>query len=211
MDRQKFGQMLFWLGAGIALVGNILLWFMNPIFRVNTAVDLSGTAWDPNGGFLFTLQGISTGLGPFISLIGALLLSGKRGSRFWLWGFAALIAFALLFVWIPGQPMPALFGLGGGIIVISYFGTLWTWSKSHHTYEGTAKTGRLIQLLGYFFLFATALFLCIHLGQPSLVALEEIPIVSSESIVVAFSIGWLLLFIGNLLVARNLKETTADF
>ena len=106
--------------------------------------------------------------------------------------------------------MPALFGLGGGIIVVSYLGTLWAWSKSHHTYEGTAKTGRLIQLLGYFFLFVTALFLCMHLGQPSLVALEEVPIVSGESIIVAFSIGWLLLFIGNYVLAKNSEEATAD-
>ena len=203
MDRQKFGQLLFWLGAGLVVVAYILLWFMDPIFKTNTAADLSGTAWDPNGGFLFTLQGVSNVLGPFVALIGVLFLSGKQGSRYWLWGFAALIAFVLLFTWIPVQPIPAIFGLGGGIIVVSYLGTLWDWSKSQHTYEGTAKTGRLIQLLGYFFLFATALFLCIHFGQPSLVALEEVPIVSGESIVVAFSIGWLLLFIGNYIVAKN--------
>jgi len=209
MNRQKTGQVLFWLGVVFVITAYILLWFMNSVHRVNTAAELSGTAWDPNGGFLFRVQGIFNMLGPFIALIGVLLYSGEKGSFFWLWGFLPLIAFGILFTWMPVQRMPALFGLGGGIIVVSYLGSLWVWTKTHTTYKGTAKTGKYIQLLGYSFLFTTALFLCLYIGQPNLLALKDMPVVSGESLLVTISVGWLLLFIGNYMVLRSSKEATA--
>lgn len=93
-----------------------------------------------------------------------------------------LIAFALLNSWRPSQYIPALYGIGGGIIGLSYLGVLWAWIKAHAAYEGIAKIGKHIQLLGYSFLFITALFHCLYIGQPNIPGLADLPVLSGESI-----------------------------
>jgi hypothetical protein len=40
------------------------------------------------------------------------------------------------------------------------------WIKTHSMYEGIVRTGKKIQLLGRFFLYLTALFLCNYIGNP---------------------------------------------
>ena len=62
------------------------------------------------------------------------------------------------------QEFPPLFGIGGGIITLSYFGVLLAWIKTHTAFEGRAKKGKHIQLIGYSFMYITALFLCIYMG-----------------------------------------------
>ena len=71
------------------------------------------------------------------------------------------------------------------------------------SYEGGAKRGKHIQLIGYSFLYIAALYLCIHLGTPKHPALADLSVVGSESIIAAFSIGFLLLFIGHYLSGQQ--------
>jgi len=204
MTRQKIGQVMFWLGVVCVLVFYVLLWIGNAVHRVSTPESLIGTAWAP-GGFLFILRGQLGVIGAFLALTGVLLYSGKKGSLFWLWGFAPLIALALLFNWVPSQYNPVLYGIGGGIITLSYLGVLWAWIKTYSAYEGIAKTGKHIQLLGYSFLFITALFLCLYIGQPNIPGLADQPLPSGESILVSFSVGWVLLAVGHYLSGKRQK------
>lgn len=204
MTRQKIGQVLFWLGVDCVIVFYVLLWIGNSVQRVNTPADLIGTAWATDG-FLFIFRGLLGSIGAFIALIGVLLYSGKKGSLFWLWALAPVVAFGLLFNWKPSQYNPVLYGIGGGIIVLSYLGVLWAWIKTHTAYEGIAKTGKHIQLLGYSFLFFTALLLCLYIGQPNISGLADQPLPSGESILVTFCIGWVLLAVGHYLTGKKKK------
>jgi len=204
MNRQKIGQVMFWPGVVFVIVFYILLWIGNSVHRINTPADLSGTAWAADG-FLFILRGWLGPLGAFIALIGALLYSGKKGSLYWLWGFVPFIALLLLMTWTPSHYNPVLYGIGGGIITFSYLGVLWAWIKTHTSYERIAKTGKHIQLLGYSFLFITALFLCLYIGQPNIPGLADQPSPSGESILVSFSVGWVLLSVGHYLAGKGQK------
>ena len=102
MNRKKIGQILFWLGVILVIISYILLWAMQPSHSAKTSAELSGTIWATDG-FLFKFRGMSTFFGPYLSLIGVLLYSGKKGSYFWLWGLEPLVAFGLLMVWMPKQ------------------------------------------------------------------------------------------------------------
>jgi len=204
MKRQKIGQVMFWLGFVCLLVFYFLLWLGNTVHRVNTPEDLIGTAWATDG-FLFIFRGLLGVVGPALALIGVLVYSGKKGSLFWLWGFVPFIVFYLLFLWIPSQYNPVLYGIGGGIIVLSYLGVLRAWIKTHTAFDGIAKTGKHIQLLGYSFLFLTALLLCLYIGQPHLPGLADQPLPSGESILVALCVSWVLLFIGHYLSGKGQK------
>ena len=202
--KQKIGISLVWIGILCLLINYILQWISSPVFKVNTPEELAGSIWATDG-FLFTLNGIVTAMGVGFSIIGILLYSSGKSSLFWLWGFVPFISFGLLTNWHPSQSFPPLFGIGGGIITLSYFGVLLVWIRTHTSYEGGAKKGKHIQLIGYSFLYIAALYLCIHLGTPKHPALADLSVVGSESIIAAFSIGFFLLFIGHYLSGQQKK------
>ena len=117
MNRQKIGKILFWVGVFGAVLYLILNWIMTPIHRANSIDELSGSLWSPAGGPLFSLWQL---MGVFIivlPIIGALLLSGKKGSWFWLWGFVPFIVYNVGAFWAPSQYLPPLFGIGGMFIL----------------------------------------------------------------------------------------------
>lgn len=189
MTRQKVGLVLIWLGVIGLLINYVSLYFSSPVRRVNTPETMIGTGW-ASGEFLFLFTGWALIIGIGTSIMGVLLYSGKKGSFFWLLGLIPLIAFpSLVRSWQTSQYIPAVYGIGGGIITFAYFGVLWAWVKNHSKYDGIAKTGKHIQLLGYSFLYITALLLCLYIGQPNLPGLADQPIPSGYSIVMAFSVG----------------------
>lgn len=209
MNRQKIGMILFWLGVISVFVMQALNWFQNPMQRANTAEELSGTVYAVDGA-LFALR-IVGGSGFSLALMGVLLATGKKGSYFWLLGFLPGVAVSAAMYWEPSQHIPQLFGLGGAVIVLSYFGILWLWIRTYAAYEGAARTGRHIQLLGYSFLVATGLMLCSYFGDPNILALAGLPTVSAaESINISLALGMLLLFVGHYVGARSIREATAS-
>lgn len=202
MNRQKIGKILFWIGVFNMMVWLALTIIQSPAQRVHTAEELSGTIhaiWGP----LFWIRTMG-GSGPTFSLVGALLYTGKKGSYFWLLGLLPnFLNFGMY--WQPSKHLPALFGIGGTVILISYFGILWLWTRIYAAYEGLARIGKQVQLLGYSVLVVTALFLCMVFGNPKQLALADLPIPSGEIINLTLSLGMLLLFVGQYLVARSLK------
>ena len=204
MKRQNIGLALIWVGAIGLLINYFSLFFSNPVYKATTPETVVGTGW-ATGEIFNMLTGMCLILGIGISIIGVLLYSGKKGSLFWLWGLVPVIALLSLMFWQPSQYIPAVYGIGGGIITLAYLGVLWAWVKSHTAYEGIAKTGKHIQLLGYSFLYVTALLLCFYIGAPNLPGLADQPIPSGYSIVIAFSVGWVLLSVGHYLSGKRQK------
>ena len=201
MNRQKMGKILFWLGIVLVFVMQALTWIQTPTHQVYTAEELDGTIhaiWGP----LFWIRNMG-GNGLAFSLMGVLLYTSKKGSKFWLWGILPTASSGLL---MTSSHISWLFGLGGTVILLSYFGILWLWTKSYSAYEATARTGKHIQLLGYSFLVTTGLLLCMYFGNPEQPALADLPLPSGLSINVSLSLSMLLLFMGQYLVVRGTKE-----
>jgi hypothetical protein len=207
LNRQRIGLILFWLGALFTVVWQALTWGQSPIQRVQTAEELTGTVhavW----GALFTIRIIGGG-GPTLSLVGALLYADKKGSYAWLLGFLpSLVNFGMY--WEPSRHVPALYGIGGMVILLSYFGILWLWTRTYSNYEGAGRTGRQIQLLGYSLLVVAGNLLCMYFGNPYQLALADLPIPSGLIINLTLSLGMLLLFVGHYLVARGSNEEIAN-
>jgi len=67
------------------------------------------------------------------------------------------------------------------------------------------KIGKKIQVLGYSFLYITALFLCNYIGNPMNPGTEGFPAVSSYSVLFTLSIGFVLLSAGNYLSVKQSK------
>ena len=204
MKQKKIGILMLWIGILFLSFNYILQWISSPIFKANTPEELAETIWATEG-FLFVFNGILTFIGVGLSIIGALLYSTQKGSLFWLWGFVPFIAFGMLNGLHLSQDFPPLFGIGGGIITLSYFGVLLAWIKTHTAFEGRAKKGKHIQLIGYSFMYITALLLCVYMGTPKHPGLANLTVVGGESIVIAFSVGFALLSIGQYLTCQQKK------
>lgn len=193
MSRQKIGMMLFWLGVIFTVVWQALTWGQSPAQRMHTAEELSGTVhaiW----GTLFTVRLIGGG-GPTISLVGVLVYASNKGS--WSWVLAIPVAaVGWLLYWQPPQHVPFLFGLGGTLILLSYFGILWAWSRTYQRYVGRARTGRIIQLLGFSMLVIEGNWLCMVFGNPKQLALAELPIPSDLVINLTLAGAMILLAVG---------------
>ena len=203
MNRENIGKILFWLGIIGVIVMQALTWIQSPTHRGHTAEELSGTThaiW----GALFWIRNMG-GNGLMLSLMGVLLATGKKGSYFWLLGFLPMSASGLGMLWQPSQHIPALFGIGGTVILISYLGILWLWTRTYASYEGAARTGRTIQLLGFSFLIAASQLLCMYFGNPNVLALADLPIPSGQTINLTLSAGMLSLFVGHYVVAKSSK------
>jgi len=207
MNRQKIGMILFWVGVILFGIWAALTVIQSPVHRVQTAEALEGTIhkiW----GALFTLRIIGGG-GFTFAIVGVLLYTTEKGSYFWLLGFLpGFLNFGQY--WQPSTHVPALFGIGGTVIAVSYFGILWFWTRSCAAHQAPARTGMQIQLLGYSVLIAASLLLCMHFGNPKQIALADMAIPSGETINLTLAFGMLLIFLGHYVTARISKGTAAS-
>jgi len=204
MKKQKIGNILFWIGLISMIITFILMWIQAQVVRSSTPETLVGTGWAPREG-LFSLMSLTMLIGISFSIIGALLYSSKKGSFFWLWAIVPVLAMNVAMTWNPSTHIPAIYGIGAGIITLAYIGVLWAWIKTHTSYEGIAKTGKQIQILGYSFIYLTALFLCNVIGNPMQSGTANLPKISSYSVLIALSIGFVLLSIGHYLTGQQKK------
>lgn len=202
MLKQKIGRILFWVGVAGLFVDFIARWISSGITRVNTPETLVGTGWAV-GELLFNLSSLVFLIAFSFTIFGALLVSAKKGSHFWLWGFAPIIGANIGLAWYPSVHIPAVYGIGAGFITLSYLGVLWAWARTHETYEGISKTGKHIQLIGFTFMYLTALFLCNFIGNPLNPGTADFPKVSSYSILISMATGFVLLSVGNYLSAKR--------
>ncbi|UCD99025.1 MAG: hypothetical protein JSV42_19150 [Chloroflexota bacterium] len=92
------------------------------------------------------------------------------------------------------------------MILLSYIGILWSWSRTYAVYHGISRTGRLFQLLGYSFLVVAGLLLCSYIGDPQMLALTDVPTASAESVSISLAISMLLLFVGHDLIAPGVQK-----
>jgi len=209
MNRQKLGMILFWIGIVSIVFWQGLTWLHAPMLREHTAEELRGTFYAVDGVVGFFRYQIAAGLGMSLPIIGVFLYTTKKGSFSWLLAPLGATMTGVGMMWQPTQHMPALFGIGGSVVLLSYLGLLWMWTRSYTSFEGAARIGKMIQLLGYSFLLSTGLLLCSYVGDSKLLALtsSDLPTVSGgETINISLALGMLLLFVGQYVVAKNSEK-----
>lgn len=207
MSRKTIGGILFWLGVVGVIAMQALTWWQTPMQRTHTAAELTGTAYAV-WGMLFWIRTVGEN-GLSFALIGVLVSTSEKGSYTWLLGLLPAAGLSTAMLWAPTRYVPELFGIGGAVILISYFGMLWIWTRSHHGYVGAARTGGHIKLVGYSFLVSTGLLLCLYFGSPDILALADLQVPSKESILVTLSMAMLILLAGEYVASRGSKVATA--
>ena len=206
MGKQKIGLILFWIGvifavafAGIgtrSLMGNL---------RTLTIEQNNTTIW-ADGGLLWILWGFSVTLGSILAGTGAFMYVKTKPVFAWLTGIGVLgVVFAMLMVW--GRVYNAtLFGIGGTIILASFFAIVWAWMKKYAALDMPEKIAGSFKLIGYIFWINTSWFLCGETARMHLKAFEgKSPPIPIE-IMVFLVLGWLFVLVGEY-KAMQLKKS----
>jgi hypothetical protein len=197
MNKQKLALGLFWIGLMIAVafagIGSRSLLHN---LRSLTIEENNATIW-ADGGPLWIFWGFSVTLGSLLAGIGAFVYVRTKAAFPWLTAVGVLSAtFAMIMVW--GRVYNAtLFGIGGAIILVTFFAIVWIWMKKYAGLDIQTRIAGSFKLVGYLFWINASWFLCGETAKMHLKAFEGSPAPSPIEIMVFLVLGWLFVLMGD--------------
>lgn len=203
MDTNRTGLTVFWVFVLYMVVMSFVVsWWVVPTYRDLTPAQIQETVLVGNT-FVRLLWGFSIPVGSVLACVGLLIYTRTRGIHIWLFGVGITILLSGIgFLPISGY-FPAVFGIGGGLILTLFLLTLWFWTKKHSSLEGPAKTASILQLAGYVFFLVAMWYICGLLGPPvyllntdKVAEFGSLPKGHAEAVkvLIYFILGWLFLF-----------------
>jgi hypothetical protein len=206
MNKQKIALSLFWIGVifAVAFAGFGSRSLLHNL-RTLTIEENNATIW-ADGGLLWISWGFSVTLGSLLAGIGAFVYVKTKAAFSWLTPIGVLGAvFVMLMVW--GRVYHStLFGIGGGIILLSFFAIVWIWMKKYAALDIQEKIAGSYKLIGYLFWINASWFLCGETAKMHLKAFEGSSVPSPIEIMVFLVLGWLFVLVGDYKSMR-LKES----
>ena len=197
MKKQKIGLTLFWIGLLIAVVfAGIIGRSLYHNLRALTMEELSITLW-ADGGPMFILWALSVTLGSIVAGVGAFVYVKTKPVFPWLTSIGvlgAVIAMVMVWSWVYDS---TLFGIGGIIILISFFAIVWVWMKKYAGLGIQEKIAGSYKLVGYIFWINASWFLCGETAKLHLKAFEGSSVPSPIEIMVFLVLGWIFVLIGD--------------
>lgn len=204
----RAGLVLFWIGAawafGWGIVGALVA---GSVMNSYTPAELAASVWNVEGPLVIT-YGLSPAAGALIAAVGMLLYSQAKPSTVWRVGIGALFVLALAMVGMQGPYYPRLFGISGGLILLSFFGILWLWARERLALNGRPTAAADLRLTGYVFLLMGTWFACGIGAAPFLEALEGRDPTNPIHIIGLLAVGWMSLFASHYLAReRSISDT----
>lgn len=203
---QKIGWVVFTIGGVYMLgLGWLYSWWVVP------AANQFGS--DALSGLLGFIWGLSVPLGVFIVAIGAALVARVERRVFWMLVLLLVLFTAWRITGTSSQMIPALFGVGGGLITLFFLGSTWHWARTRPMLNGAGKTGSDLRMVGFIFFAVTAWELCGIFGmgnyvlRPDLADKFSVPISSTinaaSGVLVLLVLGWGFTYFGQLISHRS--------
>ena len=209
---KKIGLVVFWIGALYMLgVGFLLSWWYVPAIK---EVGFNNLSYP---GALSLFWAVSAPLGAVLVAVGASLYARIGRRRICFLAAGSVVVFVLPAVFSPSEPIPALFGIDGGLIMVFFLGLLWNWAKSRSALSAAGRSGSDLQMAGYIFFLMAAWWLCGLLGAPTFALRPDLmekhgtlsgmaPMASLISILLV--LGWAFSFFGQRMAHRSKIEGT---
>ncbi len=197
---------LFWIGLLVAvafagIIGRSLIYNL----RTLTMEELDATIW-AEGGPLYILWALSVPLGSVLAGIGAFLYVRTKPVFSWFTGIGVLGAvIVMVMVWTRVYNS-TLFGIGGIIILVSFFSIVWIWMKKYAALDMQEKIAGSFKLIGYLFWINTSWFLCGETAKMHLKTFEGSSVPSPIEVMVFLVLGWLFVLVGEY-KAMQLKKS----
>jgi len=196
-NKQKLALSLFWIGLllAVAFAGIGTRSLMGSL-RTLTMEELAATIW-AEGGPLYVLWAFSVPLGSVLAGIGAFVYVKTKPAFSWLIGIGVLgIVMLMVIVWTRVY-YPTLFGIGGVIILVSFFSIVWIWMKKYAAPDMQEKIAGSFKLIGYLFWINASWFICGETAKMHLKAFEGSSVPSPIEVMVFLVLGWLFVLVGD--------------
>ncbi len=198
---QKIGSGIFAIGVAYMFgLGWSYSWRMVP-----AANQFGRAAYSDLLGFIW---GLSVPLGSFIVAIGAALMARAGRRVVGLLVLLLVLSVAWTMAGTADHVIPALFGVGGGLITVFFLGSTWQWARTRPTLTPAGKTGSDLRMISSIFFVVSAWQLCGIFGignyvlTPELAARFSVPIASTitsaSGVMVLLVLGWGFNFLGQL-------------
>jgi len=197
MNKQKIGMVLFWIGVLWAILGGVIGGVSaSSVMNSLTMAELNQTIWAIDGP-VFLLYSLSPILGALVAGIGVLLHSDAKGSTVWIFGIGIVLAVVLAVILTQMGYFPPLFGIGGALILLSFFGILWLWAKERMALKGSFTAAADLKLFGYLFMVIAAWFTCGIGSQPFLKSFDNEGPGNPMTVMIFLVLGWFFLFLSH--------------
>jgi hypothetical protein len=206
MTKQRLGQILFWIGLLIAVAfAGILGRSLYHNLRILTYEELNATIWAV-GRPLFMLWALAVALGSVLAGIGAFVYVKTKPAFTWLTPIGVLAAVIVMVMVWSRVYNATLFGIGGIIILASFFTVVWVWMKKYAGLDMQEKVAGSFKLVGYIFWINASWFLCGETAKMHLKAFEGQSPPSPIEIMVFLVLGWIFVLIGDYRETRLRKS-----
>lgn len=196
MNTQKIALSLFWIGllfstAFASIIGRSL--YHN--LRTLTMAELDTTVWAV-GGPLFLFWAFSIPLGSVLAGVGAFMYIKTRSVFMWLASIGVLGAVVVMVMVWSRIYSSLLFGIGGTLILLTFFAIVWIWMKKYATLDIEEKIAGSFKMIGYLFWINASWFLCGETGKMHLKAFEGSSLPSPIEIMAFLILGWFFVLVG---------------
>ena len=202
--KQKIGRSIFILGVLWSIAwGLVVSISITSSINTLTLEQLNESVWSTTG-LMMMLWGIGgVPLGTVIAGIGLLLYTNARGRTILFYALGVLVAIYLAMFSGGTELYPFLFGIGGTIILLSFFGILWFWARKRKELEGHEAKAANLSLVAYVFFLNAAWFTCGMGGQTVAKAFEGFDASPPMHIMIFFVLGWVFLLLSHYLSGKK--------
>jgi len=205
MTKQKFGLILFWIAVIWSIGWGVVMSVVcsQAMHSMATLEELMSSTWSFTGSMMFILGILGAPLGAVVAMIGMFLYSGAKGLKAWISGIGVVLAVAIGILVMSFGHIRVLFGIGGTLILLFFFGILWFWAKERMPLKDVSAAAADLKLIGFVFMLIAAWFICGGLSFPFLKAMEGVPLSTPIHIMIFLVLGWFFLFMGYYKTGKN--------
>ena len=146
---------------------------------------------------MFILWALSVTIGSIMAGVGAFIYVKTKPIFPWFSSIGVFVAvIVMVMVWSRVYDS-TLFGIGGIIILVSFFAIVWVWMKKYAGLDIQKRIAGSYKLIGYIFWVNASWFLCGETGKLHLKAFEGSSVPSPIEIMVFLVLGWTFVLIGD--------------
>lgn len=199
------------IGISILIIGILYMfivswlcsWWYVTDYRVLGSKFISASSWYASMPFNI-IWALSAPLGSVLVILGFALSVRVERKHTLFFTLGSIILLFWLGMWYVASITSALYGIGGGIILLSFLISAWSWAKRRPTLEVRNRLATDLRIIGHLFFFIAAWGLCGLLGSPLFGLRPETMIefktqqgayTMGAKVIICLALGWILLAI----------------
>lgn len=218
MKAKNFGIIIFIIGLVYMFVdGWLISWWIVPDYRSSGPDFISESSLYSSNSF-FMFWALSVPLGSIITVLGLAVYARLGKSRLLMFSALSILFLAWLAFWSQSILYPALYGIGGGLILLSFSISVWSIIKVRMNSPEKLRTALDFRIAGYILLLITAWGMCGLLGIPSFGLRPEeiikhdtqgVLITMGAKVMICFALGWIMIAVSHALEYHLIRKVPA--